>query len=1716
MKLLALLPFILLGTMSTALPAAARDDRGHELVRLWTAYRKAADADRPGEQAVILEQIKQEAAAKRLAWDYYDACRTYVEVRCLSDWKLREELTAQADEEIERYGEPVAVYFRRKDTQDAAALLAYVREQRSRLVRAHNPEFYAHDAGLVRLRGFDALLPLLADDWEFVLWSLYGGHALPETAEAVRAQFAGRYPFDALFEYYEIRRGSAEGRDEALEAYVMRQGGRATALPAREDLLLRRREQLDKEGGSSEQYRRLADDCRALIAAIKGCSGTEKTIADACTAVAPLLEMLCAESVTVAVEQGRATLSVRNLSSVQLSISDGKKTVWERRLDNPAGSFYRADTLRIDLPEIEDKRYTLRCSGGKAKVETEYEKYTLSIAHKRDHHGYGVYVADYLTGQPVRSCDLHLSDRNGDRILTVQNLVIDGFTYLPDSLSARLGEDRRGLALQAETVIDGRIRRSQRHVIRAWEPEPVRSDNPVRHHALLLTDRRVFSPDETVHYKAILYDGTYEYAARPAGIALTAVLTDPEGRQIGQQALTTGEFGSAAGAFVLRKGERGGLYRISIREGDTVLAATSVRADELVLPAFVLDWKDDDRFYLPGDEVLLEGTLHSYSGHALSGAKAVYTVRDRGTVIGGGTLPLMQTGGFRLQFRIPEDDVPYHHCTVNVRVTDATGETLEFDRAVSASAHLPLDIRILNRAAGHFERPDRYDSGVIVGEDRILARIQLGGIRQVHPGLRLEYRLLHGTAPLFTGAAENGAELSFDLGGRPSGHYVLEVTATVTGDNGREVREVGRQEILKVADGDTALDFDASCFFKEIADAGGIALQVGAATGPVWIAAELYGDGNRLIEKRMVRLAGIRGRDGSLGVIRFARKDDDPEELTLKVFWFRDGRSHEYAVSSRKVREPHLLPLHFSRFLDTTAPRRDYSFTIRTAADTEIAATIFDKSTETLGPNVWSAVSPARRSLPAVRYGSTPGTDSAFGSGDRHFLPVSARAMALTKTMNAAMPDTVSEAAIEYEDAALAGDAGAGEVLIRENFANTIAWEPFLRSDGDGLAEFRFSTADKLSTYYVQLFAHDKAFHNAVLRRELVVTLPVRVALVQPQFLYEGDRYAARVSVSNSSDKAVSGRISVRFLDGTDYRDAPELGGGERAVTVPAGGSAEFVCETAAPRIRDLGLLVAFSADDAEYGSDGVFVTVPVAPAVQRITEAHSALLTVDTDRDTLLASLRGQFVNIPAAEAVLREISILDMIREAIPEKILPDSEDLLSQSEALFANFLLDCLPGAAMPGASAEERSRMTAGILACRDGDGAYSWFPGLSPSPVLTAVLLERLAAMGADCPAELAATLPDAVRWLDEDFCGTRVRPLWCGGLSLAQYLHVRALYPEIPFAPRGADRKTVRTFRKAAKAYLVPGSVRGLNGRVLEKARRIQTLRTLLSDENGRALARSWGISLSAGTRLRRSLDRDIASLLQYAQAHRSGGICYPNAVLPWRGLLESELYAHALICDLLADCGHGEVAEGIRLWMMVQKETQQWADDPAYLQAIASVLHGSETTLQTRVLALSASAALPFEEVRAAGNGFAVSRSFTRDGRPLAAGDTLHLGDKITATYTLRSEENRSFVHLNAPHPAALRPVEQRSGPYGLQVRPISVTGWGSFTPLGYRSVRANRTEYWFDSYPEQTTTLVEEYFVTQEGSFQCPAPVIESRYAPHYRANDAGTGPVTVRAD
>ena len=1540
---LALLPVL---TASTA----ATDSQDHRLVKLWQQYEKAEAADLPKTQADVLDQIKKEALRQRFTWDYYDACDRYQTVRARSNWKLRDSLRTAFRAEIESYGDPAAIYYMRRGEE---GLEQFVLENEKSLRKGSNPEFWKRDWKLNNYRFSSPLMNYIKNDWDWCLWSLF-------PKDRMASEYT-EYPLSAFVEWQNL---PGEDRNAALEAFAKKYDGKAVALFAREDILRNRFGALS-EGGTSEDYKALRRDCEAAMAEAKSCKGAEKEIAECCDMAASLIAQMDSESLSISIEDSRMTITVRNLDKVTVKVLKDKKKVWESEEMNPARSYYAPDEIKAVLPQLPDGTYSVECSSGDIADSVDWEKYTVSAASRWNGDGLGVWAADFRSGEPLAVVDVEAL--NGDKVLkTVKGLRLDGFTTLPEDFSALFSKSARTLRIRSGE-------RASRTMYPGSYTSPDLSDNPGLRHCTVLTDRSAFQPGETVHFKAVLYSG--KYSLKPwSGAKVKVLLRDVQGAVIEEKSFTANELGSIAGEFVLQRRERNGNYCIVVMDGSNALAHKYIKVDDFVLPTFDLVFDSQPQLYFPVKEITLKGTVKAYSGHSLAGGDISWRVSHNGRDWASGKLEPEKD---RFSFSFPADTTENNRWgssyAVSVKVTDVTGETMEFQKWISV-----------------YGKPE--------------SRIQLDH------------------------------------------------------------------------------------FFEELEGEEAVGARVVAGVKETWMVAELYGTGNKLLDRKMVHFFPVGGEFAGT-TVSWPFLESYPEAVRACFVYFQDKSVWSHTADKRRRDTTYDMPLSFGRFLDTTVPGAQYTFEVRTGAGAEVAATVFDKSTERFMANTWSTVRPYDRPGPSVWFSATPGTD---GGRRRIFYTTSAnRGMVLMS--KAAMADSIE--AVEEEavmdmaaPAAMEADGGAPEDLaadipIREDFATTIAWEPFLKADSDGKVKFTFTNADKLSTFYVQLFSHDAQMRNATLRRGMVVTIPVKISLVEPQFLYEGDRWNMRIGLASGLGEDASGTLAVSFMDGPDYRTAKVLSSVALTVTVPSGGSCSVDVPFTAPAgLQTLGVKLTFVPDGILNGSDGVFVTVPVAPAVQTLSEAHSAVLLSGMDRTALEKELRAAFVNIPGSAASLREIAIIDMIREALPEAIEPRCDNAIALSSALYAAALCDSL------GVSPDfDRDGATRKLLALRGSDGGFAWLPGMQSSAIVTAVVLQRLHGLG-------IVDEEAAVHFLDKSYFGRDEKRWWFCGISMEQYLYTRSLFPEVSFG-----EKTTGDFRKAAREYLVPRKARGLNGQVFAKSRRLLTLDNLSELEGGTALARRMGVKLLAAKKLRKSIEADVESLSQYSEAHRHGGVYYPNAVMPWRGLMESELYAHSSICRLMDKHGHGDIANGIRLWIMLQKETQHWEGDPGYIEAIAAVMDAPRSVLDTRVLALSGFYTKPFSEIVATGNGVGIKQMAMAYTVPAAwrrgsgsdagaAADSLKVGDRIRITWEVSSEENRSFVKVTLPHTAGLVPVNQVSG-----------YNWSC-----YRSVLADRTELWYEAYPEEKITVSEEYYVTRAGAFQCPAARVECLYATHYQAN------------
>ena len=115
------------------------DSQGHVLTSLWKEADAFRKADMPLKQLAVLERIRDEAAAKRLHKDFYDAATEAFGVAVFRNWKDSERLEKDLERRIDEYDEPIVTFFRRSgEGYPADSILA----SESRLRTGRNTAFY--------------------------------------------------------------------------------------------------------------------------------------------------------------------------------------------------------------------------------------------------------------------------------------------------------------------------------------------------------------------------------------------------------------------------------------------------------------------------------------------------------------------------------------------------------------------------------------------------------------------------------------------------------------------------------------------------------------------------------------------------------------------------------------------------------------------------------------------------------------------------------------------------------------------------------------------------------------------------------------------------------------------------------------------------------------------------------------------------------------------------------------------------------------------------------------------------------------------------------------------------------------------------------------------------------------------------------------------------------------------------------------------------------------------------------------------------------------------------------------------------------------------------------------------------------------------------------------------------------------------------------------
>lgn len=106
-----------------------------------------------------------------------------------------------------------------------------------------------------------------------------------------------------------------------------------------------------------------------------------------------------------------------------------------------------------------------------------------------------------------------------------------------------------------------------------------------------------------------------------------------------------------------------------------------------------------------------------------------------------------------------------------------------------------------------------------------------------------------------------------------------------------------------------------------------------------------------------------------------------------------------------------------------------------------------------------------------------------------------------------------------------------GQQQLRENLNETAFFYPALESDKDGNIKLKFTLPESITTWRFIGLCHNKEMSNAILEAEAVASKKVMVQPNMPRFLREGDNAQITTKIYNTTDKQISGNAKLEIIN---------------------------------------------------------------------------------------------------------------------------------------------------------------------------------------------------------------------------------------------------------------------------------------------------------------------------------------------------------------------------------------------------------------------------------------------------------------------------------------------------------------------------------------------------------------------------------------------------------
>ena len=767
-------------------------------------------------------------------------------------------------------------------------------------------------------------------------------------------------------------------------------------------------------------------------------------------------------------------------------------------------------------------------------------------------------------------------------------------------------------------------------------------------------------------------------------------------------------------------------------------------------------------------------------------------------------------------------------------------------------------------------------------------------------------------------------------------------------------------------------------------------------------------------------------------------------------------------------------------------------------------------------------------------------------------------------------------------------------VAARKNLNETAFFFPHLISDENGTVKLEFTMPEALTQWKFLGFAHDQELRGGLLTSETVTAKDLMVQPNPPRFVREGDMLEFTVKVSNQSPTRQTGTVRLTFADARTLDSRDNVLGNttrDQEFQIPSGQSKSLAWRIKVP--DDLEFLTYKAAGSTGRLSDGEEGYLPVLsrrilvteslplPIRGKQTKQFNFKKLIESGRSDSLKhqSLTVQMVSNPSwyavmalpylmeyphecaeqtfnrlyANSVARYIAASDPKIERIFEqwRNTPALDSPMEKNQDLKAVMLLET-PW--VQQAQSESQARRNVGILFDQNRlndemrrtlhsltqmqypDGAWPWFPGGPPSDYITLYItcgFGRMRHLGVDVDTAVALKSINRLdAWAKKRYDAIPAGKRKLNHLSsmVALYLYTRSFFlKDKPVAPQHAE--AIDYWKMQGKKFWLELANRQSQGHIALAMKRFGDIKT------------AKGI---------------MRSIKERSVSDEELGMFWRDTELSWwwyRAPIETQALMIEAFDEVMDDA---KAVEDCKVWLLKQKQTQDWKTTKATADAVYSLLlRGTDLLASDALVEVALGGQMIQPKDVEAGTGFYeqrfasgeikpnqgdvtvkkvddgvawgsvhwqyledMSKITPHDGTPLKLTKELYLkkntdkgptlvkvdgpvevGDELVVRIVLRTDRDMEYVHLKDYRGSGTEPVNVLSR-YRYQ------DGLGY-----YESTKDTASHFFIDYLPKGVYVFEYSTRVQLKGKYQTGIANIQCMYAPEFNSHSESL-PITVK--